>query len=95
MLNRLPPELLVIISEFLPPVDVICLFLCNRTLYGMLGGRERKALKPTPGDTWLQRIYPRFGEVWNRDREHLLLGYLMTSLATSATAALISTSGKG
>lgn len=79
LLTDLPPELLLLITDLLPPADLLCLSLSTHTLYDHLSSqppsaRARKALaKANPREACLRRGFPRPGEIWNAEREAFLL----------------------
>lgn len=50
-LEKLPPELIVYITDFLPPSSTICLSLTNRTLYQLIRERCKPEL-----DTYQERL---------------------------------------
>jgi hypothetical protein len=64
-LAGLAPELLLSISDFLPPVDLRCFFVCNRRLYVLLSRQMNQSPPLTPDDkfsilTRLERDIPPY-----------------------------------
>lgn len=64
-LTRLLPELLLSISDFLPPADLYCFSVCNRRLYTLLSRQINRSPPLTPNDkfsilTRLERDTPKF-----------------------------------
>ncbi|KAJ5156811.1 hypothetical protein N7492_009614 [Penicillium capsulatum] len=49
-LAGLLPELILSISDFLPPVDLYCFSVCNRRLYGLLSRPINRSLLLAPND---------------------------------------------
>lgn len=69
----LPPELLLMISDLLPLVDVVCFSLCSHSLFSLLGKKGRILLKPKSDKVWPEAVMPnRNPLVWNEDRELFL-----------------------
>jgi hypothetical protein len=64
-LAGLAPELLLSISDFLPPVDLYCFSVCNHQLYGLLSRQMNPSPPLTPDDkfsilTRLERDIPPY-----------------------------------
>lgn len=72
-LTDLPLELLLIIAEFLSPIDGACLSLSSRKLLGLFSEREKELLKAQPGETWIRKARPvPGGGAWNDERAAFL-----------------------